>query len=98
MAFGTFFKKIVNGVKNLAQKAAPIVQKGLDVVHKYADPVAKVVDMIPGAGGVADGIRTAGKIAGKGSDWIGKKRGGSNAIVGQGGAGQRRFDLPELKG
>lgn len=93
MAFGTFFKKIVEGVKNIARKAVPIVQKTLSAIDKYSKPVANVVDMIPGASGFANGIRQAGRYAATGNQFIDKLKGGGlnmvPKLVGQNGTGQR---------
>ena len=40
MAFGSFFKKIISGAKNLIGKIAPAVKKGIEVVSKLAPAVA----------------------------------------------------------
>lgn len=90
-AFGTFWKKISDGAKNIARKVVPIVQRGLSAVEKYSKPISDVVQMIPGAGGVASGIRTAGEYARIGNKFIDKMKGvgQQRQIVGADGHGQR---------
>ena len=41
MAFGSFFKKIINGAQNLVRKAIPVVKKVAETVQKVAPAVSK---------------------------------------------------------
>ena len=111
MAFGTFFKKVWNGVKNVAKKVAPVLQKGLEIAGKIAPVVSGIVtgmghpevgQAIYKGGGIAE---RAGKVIGDIRD--GKYAGvsgasnlirdGKRVILGENGAGQR-FNQPVLKG
>ena len=87
MAFGTFFKKILTGAKNLINKAAPIVRKGLETVSKIAPTIGNAI------GGPIGGIvNTVGNLAGKGAQLMDKTglSGGVNGLKG-------RFNMPLLK-
>ena len=87
MAFGSFFKKILTGAKNLVNKVAPIVRKGLDAVSKAAPFIQAGATAIGGPiGGVAN---TIGSYAGKASTFLDKV--GIPRLTGQ------RFDVPLLK-
>ena len=94
MAFGSFFKKIVSGAKNLIGKIAPVVKKGIEVVSKLAPAVATGAAAFGGPIG-----STIGNIANK----VGTVAGGiynfmSNGpppLLGANGAG--RFAIPLLK-
>ena len=100
MAFGTFMKKIWNGAKNLAQKAAPIIRKGLDVVSKIAPAAASIAGAL-GRPDIAAGIGVGGAIAGQAGQAYDNIRGTvagppnrTTAVVGAHGHGQRNFDRP----
>lgn len=84
MAFGSFFKKIAKGVKNVVSKAAPIVSK-----------VAKAVAPVFG-GTVGNVLNTIGNFADKADSWVNgdKNSSGTNAI---GVRNVNRFDVPMLK-
>ena len=89
MAFGTFFKKIISGAKNLVQNVAPVVRKGLEAVNKYAPVVSDAANKFIGGpiGSTISGIaNTAGAIAGKAGKYMDKT-----------GLSQGHFDLPLLK-
>lgn len=89
MAFGTFFKKIISGAKNIVAKAAPIIRKGLEAVNKYAPVVANAANKFIGGpvGQVIGGIaNTAGSLAGKASQYMDKT-----------GLSEGKFDVPLLK-
>ena len=88
MAFGTFFKKIISGAKNLVQNVAPVVRKGLDAVNKYAPIIADAANKFGGPIGTTIGgiASTAGAIAGKAGKYMDKT-----------GLSDGRFDLPILK-
>lgn len=87
MAFGSFFKKIAKGVKNIVSKAAPIVSK-----------VAKTVAPMIG-GSVGNVLNTVGNIADKADKWA---NGDKQAIQQEQPPPQytrnpRRFDIPMMK-
>ena len=63
MAFGSFFKKIISGVKTIA----PIVRKGLDVVSKVAPTIGNVI-----GGPIGGIINTVGAVAGKAGQFMDK--------------------------
>ena len=72
MAFGSFFKKIINGAKNIIGKVVPAVKKGLDAVSKIAPKIAAGATAFGGPigatiGSVAD---TVGKVAGGFSQFL----------------------------
>ena len=101
MAFGSFFKKIINGAKNIIGKIGPAIKKGLDTVSKIAPAIATGATAFGGPigaaiGGVAD---TVGKVAGGFSQFLSNPTGKppippSNRL-GANGAG--RFAVPMLK-
>ena len=96
MAFGSFFKKIINGAKNIIGKVIPAVKKGLDTVSKIAPAIAKGAAAFGGPigstiSGVAD---TVGKVAGGFSQFMSNPTGKAN-MLGANGAG--RFAVPMLK-
>ena len=100
MAFGSFFKKIINGAKNIIGKIVPAVKKGLDTVSKIAPAIAKGAAAFGGPigstiSGVAD---TVGKVAGGFSQFLNnptsKPLPPAN-MLGANGAG--RFAVPMLK-
>ena len=101
MAFGSFFKKIINGAKNIIGKVIPTVKKGLDTVSKIAPKIAAGAaafgePMGATINGVAD---TIGKVAGGFSQFMSNPMSKSplppNNILGANGAG--RFAVPMLK-
>ena len=97
MAFGSFFKKIINGAKNIIGKVVPAVKKGLDTVSKIAPKIATAFGGPIGAtiGGVAD---TVGKVAGGFNQFLSNptaKAPANNMRLGANGAG--RFAVPMLK-
>ena len=101
MAFGSFFKKIITGAKNIIGKIAPVVKKGLETVSKIAPAIAKGAAAFGGPigttiSGVAD---TVGKVAGGFNQFLsnptGKPLPPNNVRLGANGAG--RFAVPMLK-
>ena len=93
MAFGSFFKKIISGAKNLVNKAAPIVRKGLEAVQKYAPLIGDTVSKFGPVGStIGRYINTAGSLAGKGAEYM-DKTGLSGGVSGLKG----RFNAPLLK-
>lgn len=98
MAFGSFFKKIISGAKNLIGKIAPAVKKGIDVVSKIAPAIATGAAAFGGdIGSKVSGI--AGKI-GNIAGGINKTLNGPlptapSPMLGVNGAG--RFAIPLLK-
>lgn len=93
MAFGSWFKNIINGAKNVIGKALPVLRKGAEIVSKVAPYVGNMI------GG------TAGSVLNKIGSYAGKVNNVSKA-VGVNGAGIRqtpqtynpgRFDIPLLK-
>ena len=98
MAFGSFFKKIISGAKNLIGKIAPAIKKGLDVVSKVAPAIATGATAFGGPIGAAIGgvANTVGNIAGGISKVIqGTPQGAAQPMLGVNGAG--RFAIPLLK-
>ncbi len=93
MAFGSFFKKIISGAKNLIGKIAPAIKKGLDVVSKVAPAIATGAAAFGGPIGAAIGgvANTVGNVAGGISNLMNK----SPPVLGANGAG--RFAIPLLK-
>ena len=104
MAFGSFFKKIINGAKNIIGKIVPAVKKGLDTVSKIAPKIAAGAAAFGGPigatiSGVAD---TVGKVAGGFSQFLSNPTSKpqippptNNMRLGANGAG--RFAVPMLK-
>ena len=88
MAFGTFFKKILTGAKNLISKAAPIIRKGLETVSKVTPYIQNIGKAIGGPiGSTISGIAgTVGTIADKGARFM------DNSGLSKG-----KFDVPLLK-
>lgn len=83
MAFGTFFKKLWNGVKNVAQKVAPVVQKGLEIASKIAPVVGGIVSSM-GRPDIGAAISAGGGIAGEAGKVIGNIRDGKYSDAGSG--------------
>ena len=101
MAFGSFFKKIINGAKNIIGKVVPAVRKGLDTVSKLAPKIAAGASAFGGPigstiSGVAD---TVGKVAGGFSQFLNNPTSSRPPLptnrLGANGAG--RFAVPMLK-
>ena len=104
MAFGSFFKKIINGAKNIIGKIVPAVKKGLETVSKIAPKIAAGAAAFGGPigatiSGVAD---TVGKVAGGFSQFLSNPTSKpqlppptNNVRLGANGAG--RFAVPMLK-
>ena len=105
MAFGSFFKKIISGAKNLIGKIVPKVKKAVEAVSKFTPLINQAGELI--GGNVGDVISTIGNGVSKLNDRINYKGGNVNAlgannggvkrVVGANGAGIRRFDIPLLK-
>lgn len=100
MAFGSFFKKIINGAKNIIGKVAPIVKKGLAAVSKVAPIVAAGASALGGPIGATIGnvASTIGNVAGGVSNFLDsgwKGQGTPSKVLGDNGAG--RFAVPMLK-
>ena len=72
MAFGSFFKKIINGAKNIIGKVVPAVKKGLDAVSKIAPKIAAGATAFGGPIGATIGTvaDTVGKVAGGFSQFL----------------------------
>ena len=105
MAFGSFFKKIITGAKNIIGKVIPVVKKGLAAVSKIAPAVAAGASMLGGPIGATIGsvANTVGSVAGGISNFLDQpknlmlKGNPPNRVLGANGAGVRRFDVPLLK-
>ena len=103
MAFGSFFKKIITGAKNLIGKIGPAIKKGLDTVSKIAPAIATGAAAFGGPIGAAVGgvASTVGNIAGGISKVMAQGASGSaldgapKPMLGVNGAG--RFAIPLLK-
>lgn len=60
MAFGSWFKNIINGAKNVIGKALPVLKKGAEIVSKVAPvlggaiggPVGNVINKIGDYAGI----------------------------------------------
>ena len=74
MAFGSWFKNIINGAKNVIGRALPVLKKGAEIVSKVA----------PVLGGAIGG--PVGNVINKIGDYAGKFAGGNKAL-GVNGAG-----------
>ena len=94
MAFGSFFKKIITGAKNLIDKIGPAVKKGLDAVSKIAPAIATGAAAFGGPIGATIGsvASTVGNVAGGISNLMNN---GPPPLLGANGAG--RFAIPLLK-
>ena len=95
MAFGSFFKKIITGAKNIIGKVVPVIKKGLNTVSKIAPAIAKGAAVFGGPIGAAIGgvANTVGNIAGGISKVISDNE--TQPMLGVNGAG--RFAFPLLK-
>ncbi len=76
MAFGSWFKNLISGAKNIIGKALPVLKKGAEIVSKVA----------PVIGGAIGG--TAGNVINKIGNYAGKFAG--NKSLGVNGAGIRQ--------
>ena len=102
MAFGSFFKKIINGAKNIIGKVVPAVRKGLDAVSKIAPKIAAGASAFGGPigatiSGVAD---TVGKVAGGFNQFLNNPKQAlppTNNSLRLGANGAGRFAVPMLK-
>ena len=100
MAFGSFFKKIINGAKNIIGKVVPAVKKGLDTVSKIAPKIASAATAFGGPIGATIGgvVDTVGKVAGGFNQFLSNPTShapANNMRLGANGAG--RFAVPMLK-
>lgn len=87
MAFGSWFKEIVKGAKNVFNKVLPALKKGAEIVSSVAPVISSAI------GGTAGNIiSNVGKFAGK---VTGNVSGNNKPLLGSGGAG--RFEIPLLK-
>ena len=93
MAFGSFFKKIISGAKNLIGKIAPVVKKGIEVASKLAPAIATGAAAFGGPIGSTIGniANKVGTVAGGVNNFINKPP----PVLGANGAG--RFAIPLLK-
>lgn len=102
MAFGSFFKKIISGAKNIIGKVLPVVKKGLETVSKIAPAVATGAAMIGGPIGstIESVAKKVGSVAGGINNFIDQPK---NLVLGANGAGVQkinganRFAIPLLK-
>ena len=93
MAFGSWFKNIVNGAKNVFSKVLPVLKKGAEIVSSVAPAIGSVV-----GGSAGNVINTIGKVAGGVNNTLNNGWKPSNStprMLGSGGAG--RFNVPLLK-
>lgn len=60
MAFGSWFKNIINGAKNVIGKALPVLKKGAEIVSKVAPVLGGAI-----GGPVGNVINKIGDYAGK---------------------------------
>ena len=113
MAFGSFFKKIINGAKNIIGKIGPAIKKGLETVSKIAPAIATGAAAFGGPiGATISGVaNTVGKVAGGFNQFLSNPTGKSNMLpsnrLGANGSGIRdstllgggagRFAVPLLK-
>ena len=89
MAFGSWFKNIVKGAKNVISKIAPVLKKGAEIVSSVAPAIGSAI-----GGPVGNVINSIGNYAGKVSNsW--KPSNNSPRMLGSNGAG--RFNVPLLK-
>ena len=97
MAFGSFFKKIISGAKNLIGKVVPAVKKGLAAVSKIAPAIATGAAAFGGPIGAAIGgvANTVGNIAGGINNFLDNGPPPQPPALGVNGAG--RFAFPLLK-
>ena len=86
MAFGSWFKNIIKGAKNIIGKALPVVKKGSEIISKIAPTIANAF-----GGKAGDVINKVGNISGQLNQRLNVK-GGANALLG-GNAGKRKLLL-----
>ena len=71
MAFGSFFKNIICGAKNIIGKVAPVVKKGLVAVSKIAPAIAAgAAFRVPTGATLGSVSNTVGSIAGGVSQFL----------------------------
>ena len=93
MAFGSWFKEIVKGAKNVFNKVLPALKKGAEIVSSVAPVIGSAI-----GGTVGNVISNVGKVAGNVTGKISNVNNmikGSPSRLGANGAG--RFDIPLLK-
>ena len=86
MAFGSWFKNLISGAKNVIGKALPVLRKGAEIVSKVAPVIGGAI-----GGAAGNVINKIGNYAGKfaGNKSLGTAIGPYNA-VGTNGAGIRQ--------
>lgn len=99
MAFGTFFKKIISGAKNILPKIKNVVKKGAEIVNKIAPAVSSAVNSFgtPWSSVISNAVDTVGSAAGKLNKYLGGDSKADKRLLGSNGSGIRRFDVPLLK-
>ena len=99
MAFGSWFKNIVKGAKNVIGKVLPKVKNVAETVGRFAPLINQAGNLIGGSAGEA--INTIGngvsKLNRNANGLFGANGAGARRIVGANGSGVRRFDIPLLK-
>lgn len=60
MAFGSWFKNIINGAKNIIGKVLPVFKKGAELVSRIAPITSELI-----GGTAGDVIQKVGNVAGK---------------------------------
>ncbi len=101
MPFGSFFKKIINGSKNIIVKVVPAVKKGIETVSKIVLKIAAGASAFGGPiGSTISGIAdTVGIVAGGFNQFLSNPTGKPPippvSRLGANGAG--RFAVPMLK-
>ena len=85
MAFGSWFKNLINGAKNLIGKALPVLKKGSEIVSRIAPTLADAF-----GGKTGEVINKVGNVAGQVNQRLNVK--GGNALLG-GNAGKRKLLL-----
>lgn len=108
MAFGSWFKNIVKGAKNVIGKVLPKVKNVAETVGRFAPLINQAGNLI--GGNVGEAINTIGngvskfnrlrsptELDGKANGLFGANGAGARRIVGANGSGVRRFDIPLLK-
>lgn len=89
MAFGSWFKNIVNGASKVFNKVIPALRKGAEIVSSVAPALSSTI-----GGNVGSVINSIGNVAGRvNSGW--KPSNNTPRMLGSNGAG--RFNVPLLK-